>query len=987
MNRLLRSIAPAILMVAAAPWAEAQERAEVQALNAQALTAMEGNQWEEALKLFDRCIETHGADALGKFGPSFGVTWYRKGMCEMRLKRWDAAAKSFEICYRAFPNKGSGEGNIFNKRALLRWGEAAQAGGNPAEAIRLFKKFLEERDKAKDSFDPAPYYIQLALCHFSLGEVREGAENLETAVKNKQRFGTPNNGIVAALQALVTTAIAKRDEATLVGFLKENRGQLGLAPFEMATYSPAFIQLATDALAAGMDAAALSLFQLVPATDEMIDDLRSKIGSMGGLATLDEPGRTLVKAELEASLEGLEKLRREGNPHETIQLGATAVIHEKRGNLRGACAAYEQLELHFPKARQREDNLFNLVRCNAALGESAAVEKYGAVFLEAFPASRLSAAVRRLMLVSLFEGDEYASCIKVASEMLPKLAEGSQDHDVCLYMLGASFEQSGRFDEAAPLLDRHVSTYPASQFAQAALYYQAANRARRQQWAEAAKLLDGFVAKYPDAASDPYLAFALLDRAECHVAADEGPAALEKIDQLEKGFPNSETLGTALGVKGDLFLKQGKRDEAEASYKKSLELTEGRGDRQAAAETIARLVPMLAGRGPEGMKEALPYCDRFWKSYADVAAVRNRMAITQAPILSAGGRGQEALDRLRTVIQESASDPGSMALDSAIRSYARLYSAKQGAEALNQHFHEFPGLKPEDKATRSLMRIAVIEIAEEQLGAGDDAAKAKADSLMKTLFQELKSEFEPKDLPVATLIRTGDFLRSKTSAPRQALPYYEEALARKDAAARFPALLGRATVLAEGNKDERLAALKDLQIVFSESKDATEREDALFWLVMTKMKAGDFAGAGESAERYLADDSGFQARVPEVRLALARAYQERGMINEALATHARVWGESGETIRVSAPAMKAWIQLSWARQAPANASDRSRSDRQAAYEEGLGFIEKTRPLFDKMASIDQETWLEIEKLVAEYGASTDVKPVAKTANPKEPGGP
>jgi len=983
MNRFLRPIAPAIAMAFAMPMADGQTSAAAEAMIAKAVTAAEGGQWEEALQWYDRCIEAHGTDAVAKFGPSFGVTWYRKGICEMRLKRWDAAAKSFEICYRDFPNKGKDDSNRFNKLALLRWGETAQAADNPAEAVRLFKKFLEERNRSTDKFEPGPYYIQLSLCYFKLGDLAQGAENLETAVRNKLSFGTPHMGIVAALQALVSTAIATKDEKTLLGFLAANRGGLIAEPFEIAGYSPAYVKLATDALAAGMDGAAITLFQLIPGSAEMADDLRAKITGMGELAELEEPGRKLVKADLAASLEALEKLRREGNPHETIQLGALALIHEKQGNLRGAYAAYTQLESQFPKSAQREDQLFNLARTGAAVGEALAVEKQGNRFLEDFPESRHAAAVKRLILVSLFEEHQYEACIRAATAMLPKLTEGSPEHDLCLRVLGGSYEETGRFAEAKPLIDRHVSLYPGSPYALESAYSRAANLARLQQWGDAAKLLDEFIGKYPDAAGNPYLALALLDRAECHVAANENAAALEKIDRLEKDFPASPTLAAALGLKGELLMKEGRHDQAEESCKKALELAESSGHRDAAAEALLRLVTMLGGKDSERLKDAVPYCDRFWKSYGDFAALRGRMALEQPYALAAVGRGAEALERLGAAITELAADPKAEGLESAVRTYAGLYGTAHGMEELKKHFGEFPGIRPEDKANRALFRIVAIEAVEEQLGSGDEAAKAKADALMKVLFQELKNDFAPKDLPAGILVRTGDFLRSKTSAPRQALPYYEEALSRKEAAGRFPALLGRAAVLAEGSKEERAAAIVDLQEVFAGSPDARVREDALYWLVMSRMKAGDFAAAGESAERYLAPDSGFKRLVPEVQLALARSYQERSMMDEALAAHSRVWSGSAELTRVSAPAMKAWMQISWARNAPVNVGGRTRSDRQSAYDEGLAYLERTRPLFDKMASIDQETWLEIEKLVADYAATTDVKPVAKVPEPAE----
>lgn len=954
------------------PTALGQDPASAETLNTEALAAMEGGQWEQALQTLDRCIETHGIKAMERFGPSFGVTWYRKGMCEMRLQRWEAAARSFEICYRDFPNKGKVLANRYNKRALMRWGEAARAAGRPEEALRLFKKFLAERDRQTDEFEPAIYYIQVALCHLQLGDLMLGAENLETAIRNKGGFATPDTGIVAALQLLVAAAIAKNDENTLRAFFESNREALVMPPVEMAGYSDSFVKLATDARGAGMDAAALAIFRLIPSTEDMTKELRNKIAAMGEQAEISEGGRKLVKAQLQARLDAIERARREGTPHEVLQLEATAAYQEKQGNLSGVREAFAELVERYPRAQRRADHLFHLVRTSAALGEPQEVEKQAAKFLEAYPDSPLSPTVKRLLLVSLFEKAQHESCIKTAVAMLPSLPEGSPEHDLCLRILAESYGQTGRFEEARPLLDRHVTLYPASPHAQATQYLRATNLVQLRQWAEAAKLLDEFTARYPGAADNPYLAAALLDRAECHASLNENEAALEKLARLENEFPGSEALANAQGLKGELLLRSGQAGEAEKSLVKALEQAGKQGQKDAEADILLHLVVLIGGRDSPRQKDALPYCDRFWKNHAGSPELCLRMAIAQADAMVAGGRTGQALDRLKEcIIAGLARSEGDPPAD-AIRVYARLYAKEHGTGKLRQDFAELTGLKPEDKAARALLRIAVIEQVEARLDADD-----QADAQLRSLYQELKSEFEPKDLPTPILLRTGDFLRTRTSAPRQALPYYAEVLGRKDEALRFPALLGRAAILAEGSKEERAGAIQDLQEIISGTQEAREQEDALYWLIMTRMKDGDFAAAAENASRYLAPDSGFQRLVPEVRLALARSFQERDMIDDALAAYAKVWSESAEATRVSVSAMRFWMQISWTRNGPANGPDRPRSDRQAAYDEGLAFLEKTKPLFDKMASIDQEAWLEIEKLVAEFAATTDVKPVAK----------
>lgn len=994
MNLSRRTLIPALGIALAtgaltAPPAMAQLQEDAQTLNSRALTSMEGGKWEEALQLLTRCIELYDKNALTLFGPQFGVTWYRKGVCELKLKRWDDAAKSFEACYRKYPNKGEqveGGGNLYNKRALLRWGEAAQGAENYEEAIRMYKKFLEERDKTRDTFDPGSYYINLSICHSKLNKIPEGIEHLETAIKNKLRFRTPEAGIVAAFQALVGAVIEKRDEKSLLGFIEKNRSEIVIEPFEMEIYSTLFLKLAGDAIGADMEASAIALYQLVPSTDVMIEDLKARIKLLGSRPGVKELTRTVVKKTLESSLANVEKQRREGDPNEVIQLGATAFIHEKHGNTRGAFAAYEQLELFFNKAKKREDNLYNLVRTSSIIGEVMSTESYGSRFLKTYPDSKHVPAVRRMMLTSLFYEGEYETCITVANEMLPKLSEGTKEHDICLHVLGGSYYYTGQYDKAQPLLDQHVEKYPKSQFEQAALYFQASNLSRLQFWSKAASLLDAFFEKHSDPSKNIYYSFGLFDRANCHYAEEENEAALEKLDRLEKEFPNVEILDMAFNLKGNVLQSGGKRDEAEGYYKKALELAERRENRVVAGESLFYLVAMLGektiGKTPNTrVKDAVPFSDKFWKEHGTDSPYKTQVAVSQVHALNAVDRGEEALNRLRDVIAEMAVNPDSRGLEEAINSYTDVYLEKHSVEELKEHYYNFPKIGGQNKAALALLRIAIIGVAENELKkAGEDKAKRdKAEALIKVLFQELKNDFDVKVLSNYILVRTGDFLREKTSAPRQALPYYDEAISRQDQSFRFAALFGRASVMAGGSKEEQGKAIEDLKRVFADSTEKAEKERALFGILEAQMASGNWAAAEATAKQYLSKEGGqsYTKYAPEVGFALAKTYHERGEINDALANYVRVWNTYKGLVKISAPAIKAWMELSWQRNSPGGGADNNKADRQGAYESGWTYIDQTRRFLDKMTDEEKKVWQQIESLVNEYEASADVKSMAK----------
>ena len=313
--------------------------------------AMNESRWEQALDFNSQAVSRFGKnDPLQTYGSQFGAVYYRKGLCEMKLKRWQDALRSFEICYQDFPNQGAVRSNPFQKLALLKWGEAAMAAGQWELAVSRFAKFTDERDKLRDTFPQGAFYINMAVCQYRLGRLPAGNENLEIAIRNQQNFPTPESGIIAGFQALVEAAIAVRDEQALLDFIGKNRGGLILVPAEMRNYSGVFLKLAGDALAAGMQRAAIAVYQFVPAT--------------------------------------------EAGSAEIVRLAAIALIHEMNGNVRGALAAYQQLELYFPDSADREEHLYQLIRTATLINAADLARRYAGRLLKDFPQSTHLAEIR-----------------------------------------------------------------------------------------------------------------------------------------------------------------------------------------------------------------------------------------------------------------------------------------------------------------------------------------------------------------------------------------------------------------------------------------------------------------------------------------------------------------------------------------------------------------------------------------------------------------
>jgi tetratricopeptide (TPR) repeat protein len=953
-----------------------------------ALMAMKEEKWEEALALNTKAADfgKNPKMAIQLYGAQFGTIIYRKGMCELKLKKFDEAMKSFESCYKDYPNdKVAGGGNVFQKMALLKWGDAAFGLEDNEFAITQWKKFLQERDKLKDKYSQGSFHVNMAIAHYRLGKITEGSEHLEIAITNKNTFPTPDEAIVAGFQALVTAAIAKPDERALLDFIAKNRGGLIVAPYAMQRYSKTFMKLAADALEAEMTEAALNLYQFVPATEVAIDDLSARIRDMGHLPRLSSGTLRLDKASLESQLTALEAEQRGNKSIEMFKLAVIAFIHDTNGNVHGSYAAYLQLEQYFPKAEKREDNLFHLVRTSSVIGNIMSTQKYGELFLATFPESKYKPDVQKMMLSSLFFDGKYEICIEIAGDIIEnkKATEGTPEHDLVLFVLGGSYFYTGQYDKAAPLLDQHVEKYPESVFAMSASYFQASNVSRLQFWSKAAKLLDAFLEKYKADPNQSYIPLALYDRANAHYAEEENEPAVEKTTRIIKEFADSPVTDQAYNLRGNVLQGLDKRDEAEADYLKAIEIGETRAHDGVVGEALYYLTAMLGEHkkgedfGPR-LKDAVPHADKFWKEYSEGSPYRSQVAVAQMYAMESVNRGDEALARLQEVISDMAKQTESFGLEQAINSYTDFYLEKHTPDELKEHYYNFPGIRTTDKAARAILRIAIIGVFETVAKDKENPDKQRAaEAMITVLFQNLKADFELKELSNYILVKLGDYLRTNTSAPREALSYYDEALSRPDQAYLFQALGGRADVYGQSPQPADLdKGIVDFERIFADSQEKPEREFALYRIIQILMKKGDYAKAAERANQYLDREEGkslgFTKYSPEVGLMLAETFDKRNLTDDAIAMYVKVFSAHMGYIKISAPAIHRWMELSYKRN-KASTGPNVTSDRQGAYQRGYQFLELTGRFKDKMTPEEVKFWERVQKLTDQYEADPNVK--------------
>ena len=130
----------------------------------------------------------------------------------------------------------------------------------------------------------------------------------------------------------------------------------------------------------------------------------------------------------------------------------------------------------------------------------------------------------------------------------------------------------------------------------------------------------------------------------------------------------------------------------------------------------------------------------------------------------------------------------------------------------------------------------------------------------------------------------------------------------------------------------------------------------------------DFAGAIAKSRLYLETD-GFKKSRGEARFLLAQAYDGNGQTEDARVNFGLLWGSNLGLIRVSAPSIKRWLELTWDRNG--DNPKVGKSDRQLAYEKGWKYVDMTRRLIPKMNEDEVKIWKSVESLIQGYEDSSE----------------
>jgi tetratricopeptide (TPR) repeat protein len=975
----LRLIATCVLLFCVT--AQAQEMTKLADVIEGSSKLMREKKWEYAFVKLQQATIDHQQNARQLFGSQFGVVWYQKGVCESQLNRHEEAMKSFEICYRDFPPETKEKGNLFHKMSLLKWAESAQRLGKFELAAQQYKKFLTERSKEKgqDIFQQGDFYVNISLCYFALEDLLKGMENLEIAFKNKDFFPTYYEKIMMGFDAFVATAITKQEEQAILDFIKKNRADIITDPFVMGEYGQRFVKLANDCNTALMPKAAMAIYQLIPHGVEVLEDIRAKQKILGAAAEIVDGSRIINAEKLKLLEESLVKEGDEFASSDVFRLLAVAELHEKNGNSRGALTAYESLVMYHPNQPKHEIVFYELISLALKVGDFAMFEKYSIQFLEKYPNSERYGVVQRLILRSLFDQNEYKKCVDFVSKLMNEESTNKVSRDVCLYYLATSFYYENNFAEAEKRLNEHVTNFPDSEFRQSILYYAASNSANLKDYDRAITKIDEFIRTYPEYEKNLFLPFAIFNLANCFYAKKDYAKSLENLNSIIDTYSTHELIASALLLRGKNFVQLANVTQAEVDLRKSYELATQKKDEKLAAETVFNLIHVLSLGSNESIPAAndvIKWVDLFWARYADNSEYRSKIAVISVPVMNAVGRSAEALKHLKEIIKSMNDFVMDADSESVVNAYSVAHAKKYSPAKLEIDFNELCELqsKLDQKKRNALLKIEVINVFEknEKLIA-DPKTKEDLQVVIKNLYQKVREDFLIADLSSRALVKIGDFIRVETSAPREAISFYDEVITRGDADLKISAMFGRADVMAVTNIEKEItSALNDLTEIFQQSSDEIIREKSLRRKIRLLVKKEMWEEVNQSAKLYFTEKNEIFSS-ESIKLLLALSDEKLGRKSEAMITYSLIVGNvKSEQIHYAAQAchylMKLLIEKNQA------------GDLQRAYDTGHDFLEKTKTAMSSLSPEKKDIFVAIDQLLEQLEIEPEVKAVKSVKN-------
>lgn len=799
------SLAAALgLLMLGVPAIAQQEDLNIQTLFEKAGSLMEEGNWAGALVPLETIMKEYGPSGYQDFGPAFGVMHYRYGFCLKNLKRLDDALKAYEACYTQGKNAKDTPKDKLNpvwELSLLEMGIIKQALGKYAEAIKDYEEFARH-PAAAGTYDDAAFRVQVASCYSKAGMPDKAKALLDQLITGVGGVTPKADGVFRAFLTLVDSWTAKdspslaENEKAAHAFLDAHGTKLQLSPFDMARFdfNARLLSLARQASENDQQTLAIRLLSLMADSSAILHDLQER--------ALRYRGRVpdLLKKEIEKYTTEVQN----DDSIDWVALLTLAGCYERLGNFPAGYAIYTYGVTTAPKSTHRPMMLFGAMRTALATGQQDLSKALGEQFRKEFPQHEYAGNVNTLLLENVFFSKQYEQAVELAEKIRKPLPPDSKDRDLTDFVIGASFFNLGRTEEAQKELASHAERFPQSKFKEASRYFEASSLVRLKKWQEAGPKLDAFNKDFPES---EYIGFALLDRATTHFQLAEYQKCLDVVADLEKRRPNLPDLDRALAMRGDSHLMLNANEKAETAYLKALELgeaTPGDSHKAVAGRVLVQLVRVANALNKP--KDVIKYYDDYMAKFSGGFYDAEVIVGSIAPLKEAK-RGKEALDALEKVIVRLGGGETGAGIEEAIGSYTQQYLEIVGAEPLLERLTNFV---PQDgtkinNTLRAWLVMAKIDLLENE-SYKDKFPKRSAQ--IQVAYEELQ-KFDKSELSSYILVKVGRDLVER-GKDQEALTWFKVVMDRGPSEHYPLALMGKARVLAKtgeaGSFQEAVAA-------------------------------------------------------------------------------------------------------------------------------------------------------------------------------------
>ncbi|NOY00508.1 MAG: tetratricopeptide repeat protein [Verrucomicrobia bacterium] len=798
----------AIVMLGMGTRALAQEDDSLEGLYLSASEKAQAGDFKGAIPIFEQAIKIYGPVGMEDYGPGFGGIYFDYGTALLQVFQWEAARDAFKTCVEDYPNPKAGEKgtskipsvNKRDKLAIFQWGYCEQQLKNPADALKLYQRYIESKPDPKELASVRNVYsLRKGGALISVGMVDQGEAEIRKLFENQKAWKVAPQFL---MQGLLELSLGWIDQSSKLGkdvinqkandFLNKYSKLLLVSPVDQARFGfgQRLKKLGFESAQAGLHVLALRYYSMIPTTDDILSDAKLRVIAL--------PSGSSAVAAYAAIIKRYEDELKKPDQSDLELMRLVAASWDKLGNRTACRAVYTYLAENYLKSKARPEILHEAARFSTLLGDYSSAQYYGDKFMKEFPDHRLENNVATFMLQSLFTAREYATVLEVCDKVRKKYEAGDPARELADHLYGAALYFMGNHPEAQEPLDMYAEKYPDSGNREAALYWQASNYVILGKFPKAAGLFDVYLLEFP---KSKFLDLALFDRSACHFNLEEYEKCIAAVDRIKEERPESVVLDRALNIAGDAYDSMAALETEDADRKSELTqqaldyfiggIEEGkkRNNKGTVSEALARSADLSIRL--EKWEEAVKFYDAFFPDYEGALPWEPQISVFTMEALEKAGRAEDGLTQLEKMINfmgnQEPQDQDIDLLRQAIGSYSEASVRTRGPEKTADIFDSFPGVDTKNQALLTWLKIQkVIVLQGMRNGVKKDSPEYKEIlAQIDKVFKEMEN-YEIKNLSEFALQQIGIYL-SKTANPFLAVPYFEELLVREDDAFKAPA--------------------------------------------------------------------------------------------------------------------------------------------------------------------------------------------------------